>query len=54
MKLMLIKDSWNAKGKTFYVVRYKRKRILDELGNFVRKGEPIIWLTEEQFDLIRF
>lgn len=51
MKLMLIKDSWNAKGKTFYVVRYA---ILDELGNFVRKGEPIIWLTEEQFDLIRF
>lgn len=51
MKLRIIKDSWTAKNKTFYVVRYA---ILDELGNIVRKGDPVIWLTEEQFNLIIF
>lgn len=51
MKLKIVKDSWEAKNKTFYVVRYA---ILDELGNIVRKGEPVIWLTEEQFNSIKF
>lgn len=40
-----------AKGKVFYVVRYA---ILDESGNVVRKGDPVIWLTEEQFKSIKF
>lgn len=51
MKLRIIKDSWTAKDKTFYVVRYA---VLDESGNIVRKGEPVIWLTEDQFNLITF
>lgn len=51
MKLKIIKDSWMAKNKIFYVIRYA---ILDELGNIVRKGDPIVWLTEEQYNLITF
>lgn len=51
MKLRLITDSWIAKDKTFYVVRYA---ILDDNGNVVRKGDPVIWLTEEQFKSIKF
>lgn len=50
MKLSLITDSWNAKDKTFYVVRFA---VFDESGNIVRKGEPVIWLTQQQFDLIK-
>lgn len=50
MKLSLITDSWKAKNKTFYVVRFA---VSDESGNIVRKGDPVIWLTEEQFDLIK-
>lgn len=51
MILRIIKDSWIAKDKTFYVLRYA---ILDESGQVVRKGEPLIWLTEEQYNSIKF
>lgn len=51
MILRIIKDSWTAKDKTFYVFRYA---VLDESNNVVRKGDPIIWLTEEQYNSIKF
>lgn len=51
MKLKFVKDSWEAKGKTFYVLRYV---VVDESGNIIRKGEPLVWLSEELFNSINF
>lgn len=52
MNLKIVKDTFESKdGKKYYVVRYV---LLDEKNNVVRKGEPIIWLTEEQYNNVKF
>lgn len=52
MNIKLVKDTFSNKDntKTFYVVRY----VLMDKENIVRKGDPIIWLTKEQYDLLKF
>lgn len=49
MKFALVKDSFEGKGRTFYVIRYV---LLDENKKIVKKGSPIIWLTQEEYDKI--
>lgn len=49
VKFALVKDSFEGKGRVFYVIRYV---IIDENKKIVKKGTPIIWLTQEEFDKI--
>lgn len=53
MKVQFVKDTFSNKDntKTFYVVRYV---LTDDKGNVVRKGEPVLWLNKEQYDLVKF
>lgn len=53
MNIKLVKDTFSNKdnSKTFYVVRYV---LMDKDNNIVRKGDPIIWLTKEQYNSLKF
>ena len=53
MKLTYIYDSFTGKSKktgdiqTYYVVRLA---LVNSDNSVLRKSEPLIWLTKEQFD----
>ena len=49
MNLVLIKDTFSNKDNTkqYYVVRYA---LINEKKEVQKKGEIVIWLSEEQFN----
>lgn len=54
MKIIIVKETIHSekKNEDFYLVRFA---LVDEKGSIIRKAkEPIMWLTKEQYENVKF